>query len=1029
VTTVRRLLFPFHLARSRFSRRAGGFALVALGLAAAAAILAAVLAGSLVAQDRSVGRAVAELPDSARAVRAVWFGVPGQAGRDRAGLDRLARDALRRVSDESPIPIVLYRRTSIGGALVDLGAIDDLGRWVKVLSGRLPHACRPERCEVVQLAGRGPIPRIPSLRLVVVGKGALTSDTPFGDFIDPGTYHQPATPPLLVAEGVEGVVGARELDLVYRSYAWVIPLGPGSVHPWEVRTLDDRVAQARSLLQAEETSFDLAAPVSEIDAAGEKSRAAGRRLLLIGGQATALLLAFALLAAVSMRRDAEAARRRLTWFGARRWQLELLTGIELLTVALVGTSLGWLLGAVISAAIATEADSPPGEVLRHSVLSGGGIAAALALTAASAAILFLAVRARPFRLGGHSLSPLDVAALGALVAVVVALARGTADPTDLAREGGTGVVLLLLPGLVAFVAAVAFARALLPALRALERGARRAAVPLRLAALSLARHPGHAAIAIAFLTVSLGLALFAEGYRSTLARGQRDQAAYTVPTAVLAREDLRELVKPLDAAPLSRFQDLAPEIEPYPVLRLFGNVPRLAGSSGATVLGVPASELPSLDSWRDDFAPRPVAELATRIASRRTATPRGIPLADEARALLLPVLLRGHSVGLTASIATPDGRFVTAELGRAAPDRRTVLRATVPAEARGGRVVALTFAPPRRIEDPGAAAGRAARGVLTAGRLRVVGAGSASFGFEDWIPTSPGISAIVAGAQTDFHFALTNQVVSRFRPRQASDEGPVPVLATPRLVDAAGPGGVLSVDLTGETLVVRIVGSIERFPTIDGDAVVGDEQLVATALNADRPGSALPSEVWIDAPTGGAARTVTSALARPPFDQLEVVSREGVERSLRGDPLARAALITLASAAAVSLALALVGLVLGVGADLRDERGEFFDLEAQGADPATLRRQVRLRALIVAGVGLVGGIATGAVLSVLVVDLVRLTANAAAPEPPLLLAIDWPVVLLAVGGYAALAVALVLLVTLRAFRASGSPARVPELGV
>ena len=49
---------------------------------------------------------------------------------------------------------------------------------------------------------------------------------------------------------------------------------------------------------------------------------------------------------------------------------------------------------------------------------------------------------------------IDVAALGALLAVVLALARGAADTAALADDRGTGAVLLLLPALIAFVAAV-----------------------------------------------------------------------------------------------------------------------------------------------------------------------------------------------------------------------------------------------------------------------------------------------------------------------------------------------------------------------------------------------------------------------------------------------------------------------------------------------------------------------------------------------------------------------------------------------
>ena len=111
-------------------------------------------------------------------------------------------------------------------------------------------------------------------------------------------------------------------------------------------------------------------------------------------------------------------------------------------------------------------------------------------------------------------------------------------------------------------------------------------------------------------------------------------------------------------------------------------------------------------------------------------------------------------------------------------------------------------------------------------------------------------------------------------------------------------------------------------------------------------------------------------------------SRAELERSLRDDPLARGTLLTLLAAALVALGLALVGVLLGVVSDVRDERGELDDLEAQGARPAVLRRVVRLRSLVVVSVGVLGGLATAALLGLLVVDLVTVTADARATELP-----------------------------------------------
>ncbi len=48
-----------------------------LGLAVATAVLAGVLAGVTIATDRSTAQAIERIPLSARSVRAVWFGIPG----------------------------------------------------------------------------------------------------------------------------------------------------------------------------------------------------------------------------------------------------------------------------------------------------------------------------------------------------------------------------------------------------------------------------------------------------------------------------------------------------------------------------------------------------------------------------------------------------------------------------------------------------------------------------------------------------------------------------------------------------------------------------------------------------------------------------------------------------------------------------------------------------------------------------------------------------------------------------------------
>jgi hypothetical protein len=129
--------------------------------------------------------------------------------------------------------------------------------------------------------------------------------------------------------------------------------------------------------------------------------------------------------------------------------------------------------------------------------------------------------------------------------------------------------MLVLPGLVAFAAAIGASR-LLPAVGRVI--ARRGTSVARLAGVSVVRTPGAAGIAAAFLALAVGLAILAESYRSTLQTGEHDQAAFSVPADVVVREDLRSLVPVLRAAPLERYESI-PGVEAVnPVTRVTASV-------------------------------------------------------------------------------------------------------------------------------------------------------------------------------------------------------------------------------------------------------------------------------------------------------------------------------------------------------------------------------------------------------------------------------------------------------------------------
>ena len=997
--------------------------LAATGIAIGTAVLVGVLAGTTIAKDRSVSQSVERIPAAARSVRAVWFGSPIGRDQEYARLDETVRSQLSRIRLPGPTPIVLFKESTVAGHFVSLAGVDGLASHVSLTSGRLPRRCRPERCEVLRLRGAGALPSAPGLRLVEVGTGTLRSSRLFGDFLAPtdnaladrevapafeqsARYHRPAPAPLVVAEGIDALVDAPVLANTYRSYAWIWPLSSGRPRLWQIDDLVDMSEQARASLSARSIGYSVQAPVEELRAMEQSATVAGRRLLLVGGEAAALLFAFAVLAARSMRRDLDAARRRLTWYGARRWHLRLLTVVESAFVAVLGTAVGWLVGVLAGAVVAARAGAPVAAVLRESVLSAAGLVLTVGVVVLAATVIAIStsVKARQ----GARVGPVDAAALVALLIVAAALAGGAADTSRLAENQGAGLILLLLPGLIAFAAAVGAARLFGPLVRLAGRLSRRS-VGARLAAITLGRGPGAAGVTVAFLTLAFALALLAEGYRATLVRAENDQASYAVPLDVVVREDLRSLVPVLDAAPLGRYAAVGAGTTAVPILRIRSSVGNAEGVGGVTLLGLPPAEIPQLRGWRDGFSDRSRADLAALVKPSTPVALQGLRLGSRLRFRAGPGL-----VSLRASVATPDGRFSSLDLGKLSPTEPTRFDTLLPQRLRGGTLFALELVPPRLIER-GADAGRP-----LSGQVRLTGLAGTSLVGEGGIVVRQTKNGL------DLKYRISQQSDARLRARQATDSQAVDVIVTPRLgLLAGGEGGTLALAVGGERIPVRVAAVVDRFPGTDGEAVIGDIGSLSVAVNTRVPGAGRTNEIWLETPRGVA---VAAALAQPPFRGVEVVSRAALLDEVRDDPLGHGTLLALDSAAIVALLLAALGLALTVLSDLRDDRGDLYDLEAQGAAPSLLRRIVRVRALVVAIAGILAGAVAGLALALLVTRVVAATARASSSPLPLQTSFDLRVVGLAATAYLLLASGLVALATRRAFRGERGPLRAQEGG-
>jgi hypothetical protein len=934
--------------------------IVGLGIAVGAAVLAMTAAGSAAVQDRAVQRALAQLQPSDRAIQAVWGGVPGQSNLTYAQLDRIARGAVQPILGQRPFGVLVFRNSTWGGAYVSLGAVDGIARWLDLRSGRLPRRCTPTDCELIQIGGAPVAPKLPFLH--VVGRATFKAGAPLSAYFEAGGGKQP---PILIADGVRTFDRAPLPDaaLVSRTYGWVVPVAPRAIHDWDLASLGTRLDRAQSKLEERSDIFTVVAPTGTIASIRATSHVAAERLLIIGGDAAVLLLGFAVLASTRLRRDHRDVRRRLLWSGATRTQILLVALTEVVGITVVASLVGWAAGTGAGALLADHLGSPGGLVVAHSIFTLRALWIGLLLAAVTVAAMLAALRVDAVSFGGLRITVADVAALGALAAILLALARGKADATALQGGSGTGVYLLLLPGLVLFVLAVAAARLLAPALRLLELVARRATPRVRVALLSLARAPGEVSLTVVFFVLSIGIAVFAIAYRATLVQGEHEQARYAVPAPYVLSEDLGKLVTIQQASLPARYRST-------PVLRDSGFV---TGNHGRdfTLLALPAHALSAIDGWRSDFSTRSPTQLGRLLQPSGTPALHGIRLSAAARTYTLPFTIKGDRIGLTAVVENRRGDFTPLAFGEHATGAHAST-VRLPPESRGGLIVALRLSFPviaayvagHRNAETALAPNDASTGTLQLPQE-----------FARWF----GTNGITPDGRS-FHYIVNNAADSILRPHQPLENELVPVVTTPAIAVAAGPSGIVPLHVEDSVITGKIVATTRYFPSIDGDAVVADLPTWLTVANTAEPGVASASELWLD--------------TRPPTGlPLDLASQRARVAELTSDPLARGAISLLLVTALVGLALAAVGLLLTVVGDLRDERGSLQDLEAQGATPADLRRHVLLRAAIVGVLGLAGGIAAGAIVGALVVAVVTVTAGAENALPPLSLTFDVKLVL------------------------------------
>jgi hypothetical protein len=970
------------LAWARLRHRPTRWLLVALGVAAATVLPVSAQATSTVVSGQALRHGLAELPVGDRSLAAVRSGLR-ETPSDIAALDATARHAFSSLAAGPVVVEMLTRSISDGaGHTFYFGAADGLAGRIRLTSGRLPTSCTPARCEVVAI-GTGDPAVSPDLGLVVVGRAVRTDPLLFGGSFDPGDGA-----PLLLADGMTAAAQLESLSAFQRNYIWITAVDLDRVDALGVDGYLARSARASAELYLARLS--LLAPDQVLRAEYDRAQRSARRFALLGASAMALLLGFAAIGAIGLRRDHSSTVELLRRRGATRGQTALLTAIGALVPVAVGVVLGTAVGYGLARA------------------EGGGFATvrAAAPTIAIGALAAALVVAVFLQVGSGSVGSaaedgpgrsraawraVDITVVAGGVVAALAVARGAVTTQSLAD--GTDPLLLALPVITVVCGGLVVGRAWPVLTAGLARLLPRRALAPRLGLVGAVRNPLRPVATAAFLAAATGIVAFAGSYQATLAQGARDQATFAVPLDVTVRTG-STLRTPLEVAPISAYQQAGAAV--FPVVRGSATVRvNAAQSLVPQLVGVEPAALESIPNWSDVVGAASADRVRAGLAAPAdvTAPMPGIPLPAGVRSLAFGATGPVADLDLSAFIRQPDGRDLATPLTVDGTQVVADLGGALPA---GSVLFALSlnensFANTRRQHRIGEG-GNDAAGLV--GHIELSG-----MDFTGWHGDAGQVSAGPDRIAVDY--TLTgNRIVLR---PAAPPPVPLPVF-TDSATAAAASGGLLTLGLGGSAAVTaRVVGVLPRFPTAGPSFVVASARGLADALDADDPGTGSVNELWLRSadPAG-----LTAALAVAPFELVAVDARQDRIDRLAGDPVALGATGLLTGSAVLAFVVALLALVLLVVAERRDEAAQLYAWESDGVTPRTLRRSLLLRALAVVVVAVPGGVLIGLLLSRLSTALVRLTAVGTDPVPPLTLAVSaqWSVLAVAAGVATALAV-------------------------
>jgi hypothetical protein len=279
----------------------------------------------------------------------------------------------------------------------------------------------------------------------------------------------------------------------------------------------------------------------------------------------------------------------------------------------------------------------------------------------------------------------------------------------------------------------------------------------------------------------------------------------------------------------------------------------------------------------------------------------------------------------------------------------------------------------------------------------------------------------VGGGDEDVRLAFMPADVAAFA------DSDIPALVNRTYLEAVAgkPGERILVALPGGSRHIRVLGTLDAFPTTDPlrPLIVTDIRAMALARYAGGMDAQAVAEWWLDVAgpeVQGAPATAAIEAARSggPLSGATIQTRAATWLRLSTDPIALSTIGALSLGFVVAGLFAIIGLTTSAAVSARQRRTEFALLRALGLSPDQLSGWLWLENASLVLVSIVAGTLLGLVIAWVVLPFITVTQAGATPFPPVVVEVAWhTIAVLEVVSVAALAITLVLLA--RSLRRAG----------